>query len=113
MFLIFFVSELFLSNHALTASMALGLFITNTVRLYGWYTPGIWKIPLLWSLFTSLVFIDIGFLLFAVAHFTNISKFIAIHALAFGGIGIITLSMMSRVSLGHTGRNFNAPSILI
>ncbi len=43
----------------------------------------------------------------------DISKNIAVHALAFGGIGIVTLSMMSRVSLGHTGRNINAPSILI
>jgi len=111
--LIFFISELFLNNHILTAAMAFGLFITNTIRLYAWHTPGVWKAPLLWSLFISLVFIDIGFLLFAIAYFTNVSKFIAIHALAFGGIGIVTLSMMSRVSLGHTGRNINAPSNLI
>jgi uncharacterized protein involved in response to NO len=26
-----------------------------------------------------------------------------------GGIGLITLSMMARVSLGHTGRNVHAP----
>ena len=113
MFLIFFISELFLSNHALTASMALGLFLTNTIRLYGWHTHGIWRIPLLWSLFISMVFIDIGFILFALTYFTNISKYIAVHAFAFGGIGIITLSMMSRVSLGHTGRNINSPSNLI
>jgi len=96
-----------------SAMMAFGLFITNTTRLYCWYTPGIWKVPLLWSLFLSLIFIDIGFLLFALTLFTPISKFIAIHAFAFGGIGIITLSMMSRVSLGHTGRNINEPSVFI
>ena len=111
--LVFFISELFLNNHILTATMAFGLFITNTVRLYGWHTPGIWKAPLLWSLYISLVFIDIGFLLFAMTPFMAISKFIAIHALAFGGIGIVTLSMMSRVSLGHTGRNIKVPSNLI
>jgi len=111
--LVFFISELFLSNHILTAVMAFGLVITNTIRLYGWHTPGIWKVSLLWSLFISQVFIDIGFLLFAIASFLVISKNIAIHALAFGGVGIVTLSMMSRVSLGHTGRNINVPSILI
>jgi uncharacterized protein involved in response to NO len=113
MFLVFFVSELFLSSHALTALMACGLFITNSVRLYGWHTPGIWRVPLLWSLYISLLFIDIGFLLFTMTYFMDISKYIAIHALAFGGIGIVTLSMMSRVSLGHTGRNINAVSNLI
>lgn len=113
MFLVFFVSELFLSNPTLTATMACGLFITNSVRLYGWHTPGIWKVPLLWSLYISLLFIDIGFLLFAMTYFIATSKYLAIHALAFGGIGIITLSMMSRVSLGHTGRNIHAASNLI
>ena len=111
--LVFFISELFLSNQVLTTIMAFGLFITNSIRLYFWHTPGIWKNPLLWSLFVSLLFIDIGFLLFGLIYFIGISRFIAIHALAFGGIGIITLSMMSRVSLGHTGRNINSPSGLI
>ena len=111
--LVFFISELFLNNANLSAVMAFGLFITNSTRLYFWHTPGIWKKPLLWSLFLSLMFIDLGFLLFALIPLLSISKFIALHALAFGGIGIITLSMMSRVSLGHTGRNINEPSVLI
>ena len=45
--------------------------------------------------------------------FLSISKFVAIHAFAFGGVGIITLSMMARVSLGHTGRSIKTPSKLI
>jgi uncharacterized protein involved in response to NO len=32
-----------------------------------------------------------------------------IHAFSYGGIGLMTLSMMARVSLGHTGRNVQEP----
>jgi len=32
-----------------------------------------------------------------------------VHAFALGGIGLMTLGMMARVSLGHTGRNILAP----
>ncbi len=35
----------------------------------------------------------------------NLSKLLAVHAFSVGGIGILTLSMMARVSLAHTGRN--------
>ncbi len=38
---------------------------------------------------------------------------LALHAFAFGGVGLMTISMMSRVALGHTGRNvFNPPKLL-
>jgi len=34
---------------------------------------------------------------------------LAFHAFSYGGIGIVTLGMMSRVSLGHTGRDIHSP----
>lgn len=109
LFIIFFISELFLHNNIVSGCAAAGLFVVNAIRLYYWHTPGIWKKPLLWSLYMAIVFIVAGFLLFALSTFTDISKFLAIHAFAYGGIGMITLSMMARVSLGHTGRNINEP----
>jgi uncharacterized protein involved in response to NO len=33
---------------------------------------------------------------------------LALHAFTMGGIGVITLGMMARVSLGHTGRVLKA-----
>lgn len=53
--------------------------------------------------------IDVGFLLMALLPFFNLPKLLAIHAFSFGGIGVATLSMMARVSLGHTGRNVKNP----
>jgi uncharacterized protein involved in response to NO len=37
------------------------------------------------------------------------SKFVSVHAFAVGGIGVVTLAMMVRVSLGHTGRKIDNP----
>lgn len=112
-FLVFFVSELFLQSGLLSGYLAVALFIIYFIRLVGWYTPGIWKKPLLWSLHVAMLFIIIGFLLFAVSVFSDVSQLIAIHAMAYGGIGMVTVSMMARVSLGHTGRNVNKPPGLV
>jgi len=37
----------------------------------------------------------------------------ALHALTVGGIGCLTLGMMARVSLGHTGRLLEAPRSVV
>ncbi len=105
LFVIFFVSFLFIDDKQFYSYSALALFIVTTFRLIGWHTAGIWDNPLLWILFIAVVFIDIGFLLIAASDLINIPIRLAIHAFSYGGIGIITLGMMSRVSLGHTGRN--------
>jgi uncharacterized protein involved in response to NO len=108
-FLVFFISELFLHDKNITGISSAALFIIYSVRLVGWYTSGIWKKPLLWSLYLAMSFIVVGFLLFALSVYAGLPKYLAIHALAYGGVGIITMSMMARVSLGHTGRNINEP----
>lgn len=94
-------------NRDLACAIALVLFVINTLRLSGWYTPGIWQKPLLWSLFLSYGFFTLGFLLQALLYFGWYNMFIPIHCMAVGGIGLITLSMMARVSLGHTGRSIH------
>ncbi|MDH5356431.1 MAG: NnrS family protein, partial [Gammaproteobacteria bacterium] len=112
-FLGFFVSEVFLRHSLTSAWLALVLFVVNGIRLAGWYTPGIWKKSLLWSIYLSFWFITLGFLLFAASYWLALSPYLAIHAFAYGGIGLITIGMMSRVSLGHTGRKVSDPPKII
>jgi len=111
--LVFFISELVLKNPALSAYAALLIAAVNGARLIGWHTPGIWQRSLLWSIYLSFWFICLGFLLIAASYFFDTPKHLAIHALAYGGIGLATLSMMSRVGLGHTGRDISKPSKMI
>jgi len=108
-FLVFFISELFLQMPWLSQLTAAVMFVITTVRIVGWYTPGIWKTPLLWSLYIALAFIDLGFILFATQKWTLISPYLPTHAFGVGGIGVITMGMMARVSIGHTGRNLKTP----
>ena len=105
----FVVIDLIIPNSYFTATLA-GLFaLTHAVRLFGWYTKGIWKKPLLWILYIGSTFIVLGFVLKALSIFAGISVYLSVHALTFGGIGLITIGMMARVSLGHTGREIHNP----
>ena len=108
-FLTFFISELFLNNPLISQISAGIMVVITTTRIIGWYTPGVWKSPLLWCFYIALGFIDIGFLLFALSEPLLISPFLSTHAFAVGGIGVITMGMMARVSIGHTGRNLKKP----
>lgn len=105
----FFISEIFLRNQAVSAYLALALFVINAVRLIGWYTVGIWRKSLLWGIYLSFWFISLGFLMFTAAQWFGLPVYLAIHAFAYGGVGLITIGMMSRVSLGHTGREVGNP----
>ena len=109
----FFISELFLRNQAVSAYLALVLFVINAIRLIGWHTVGIWRKSLLWSIYLSFWFITLGFLIFAASHWYGVLGYLAIHAFAYGGVGLITMGMMSRVSLGHTGREVSNPPKII
>lgn len=64
-----------------------------------------WKHPLLWSLHLAYWFIAIGFVLMALNYFGLYDNFTAaFHSLTVGAIGGMIISMISRVSLGHSGR---------
>jgi uncharacterized protein involved in response to NO len=110
----FLISEVFFQQHSAGALLAAGLFLSNSVRVVAWHTMAVWKKPLLWGLFASFIMINLGFLLRALMAVTAISEFLPIHAFAVGGIGIVTMSMMARVTLGHTGRNVHqAPPAMV
>lgn len=97
------------SNTAL-ALLCLAGGVIHSVRLahwQGWKTPGV---PLLWSMHLSYLCIPLAmFGLAATDGDPQASKNI-IHLLAIGTIGGMVLAMMSRVSLGHTGRPLEVPA---
>ncbi len=75
------------------------------IRLAGWYTPKFWSVPLLWILHLGYAWIALGFALLALsAAGISTAAVSSLHAFTAGGIGVLTLGMMARVSLGHTGR---------
>ena len=78
--------------------------IANGIRLGGWYTHRLWRVPLLWMLHLGYSWIVVGFLLKTGAALAVIPPQFTVHAFSLGAIGVVTMGMMARVSLGHTGR---------
>ncbi|WP_067982471.1 NnrS family protein [Neptuniibacter pectenicola] len=92
-------------------SAALGMM--NLIRLWGWFSRKIFAVPLVWILQLSYLFVIIGYLFYPLSLLDLLNPSIAYHAFAVGGIGGLTLGMMSRVSLGHTGRPLAAGPMMI
>ena len=110
---VFWISDVFTAYDHLTAVTAVILALLHTARLAGWYTNRIWYKPLVWVLVVAYGFIILGFALKTLAIYANVSPSLSVHALTAGGIGLVTIGMMSRVSLGHTGRSvFEPPTIV-
>ncbi|TNF34546.1 MAG: NnrS family protein, partial [Gammaproteobacteria bacterium] len=76
-----------------------------------WLDRRVWGIPLLWVLYLGYGWLVIGLLLLGLADSGIIQDSMrsGVHALAIGCVGTLTIGMMSRVALGHTGRELRAP----
>ncbi len=92
-----------------TAWLALVAAVAQGVRLARWRGAGTWREPLLWVLHLGYGWLALGFLLLAVNGFMPLlPATAALHALTAGAIGTMTLAVMTRASLGHTGRKLVA-----
>ena len=104
-----FLNVIFIQNPSITTIFSWTLFVLNGYRLFNWHTKGLWRVPLLWSLYLSAWLINVGFFFYGLqAQYSGLS-IATLHIFTIGGIGLMTLSMMSRVSLGHTGRDIRKP----
>ena len=96
-----------------TALLATVAAAVHAIRLAGWYTNKFWSVPLLWILHVGYAWIVLGFALLALSAAGVASAAVsALHAFTAGGIGVLTLGMMARVSLGHTGRLLESPPVM-
>jgi uncharacterized protein involved in response to NO len=101
--------ELFVPGRpsALAAGMVGVVAVARAAR---WGTRHTARHPLLWILHVGYGWLALGLLLrAAVALGLPVPESLATHALTVGAIGSITLGMMARVALGHTGRTLVAP----
>ena len=109
----FAIVDIFTEFKYLLIALAGILSILHLIRAHDWYHQAILQISLVWILFAGYFFIALGFGIFSISQLLNFPVSIAVHAFAVGGVGMITLGMMARVSLGHTGRNvFSPPAVL-
>ena len=95
-------------GHPLTPVLAFVALLSGgiqLVRMGSWGTRSALRIPLLAVLHFGYFWIGAGQILLAVSLLTPaIGETVALHALTIGVIGTMTVGMMTRVTLGHTGR---------
>lgn len=97
-----------LPDSIILAPLALFAAIVHGIRLYGWYGKKIWSVPMVWILQLGYLWLVIGLLLLAFVPLGLVHREFAVHSLTTGGIGLITMGMMARVALGHSGREIIA-----
>ncbi|MBS2039898.1 NnrS family protein [bacterium] len=85
----------------------------HLLRMFGWGSPRALGVPLLWVLYLAYSFLPVGLCLRALAWMGWGSLSAATHALTAGCIAIMCLGMMSRVALGHTGRELKPAPITV
>lgn len=93
---------------------ALLLAIVQIFRLWLWYQNGVWRLPILWVLYTGYAWLIAGLMLNGLAALGLVPAIAVLHSLTVGAVGVFTLGMMARVALGHTGRAMQAaaPTVL-
>lgn len=96
----------------LTGLLAALAALVHGVRLAGWHTRKLWSVPLLWVLHLGYCWIVLGFALVTLSTVGWVATSLALHAFTVGAIGTLTLGMMARVSLGHTGRMLEPARII-
>ena len=78
------------------------LHVIRLSRWYGWHT---WREPLVLILHVGYSWLAMSFLIIGGAMLgIGVHMEDAIHALTTGAVGVMTLAVMTRASLGHTGR---------
>jgi len=79
--------------------------LLHLFRAIKWFNVGVFNVPLLWSLHAAYLATSFGLLWFALTFiFILPHGKDALHLITVGGIGLMILAMMARVSLGHTSR---------
>ena len=93
----------------LAAGVALAAGLVQALRLARW--RGRWTLsqPILLALHLGLAMLAAGLVLWGLAGFGIGSEVAALHILGIGTVGGMTLAVMSRAILGHTGRALVAP----
>lgn len=87
--------------------------VLHGVRLSGWQGLRTLGNPIVWVLHLGYLWLVVGLVLKGLGDFALIPAADALHALTIGGVGSITLGVMTRAALGHTGRSIHASPLIV
>jgi uncharacterized protein involved in response to NO len=109
------VVDLFAPDGTVAGAVAAVAALAHAARLAGWRGHRTLAEPILWIIHLGYAWLVAGFALKALALLGGwLPATAAIHALTIGAIGSMTLGVMSRAALGHTGHELRvAPPIAV
>lgn len=90
--------------HPVTGGCAIVVACLLLLRMRWWGSLHTLAMPILWVLHLAYLWIVLGFLLKAMACAGWVPLTAATHALTAGAMGLFILGMITRVSMGHSGR---------
>jgi uncharacterized protein involved in response to NO len=101
-----FLAWIAVPHAAITGALLLAAGVVQAVRLARWAGDRTFADRLVFVLHAAYAFVPLGFLLTGAAVLLpdHAPPSAGIHAWTAGAIGLMTLSVMTRASLGHTGR---------
>lgn len=83
--------------------------VVQIVRVLRWRGDWAWRQPILFALHLGLGMLGLGLILWGAAALGFGDEISALHLIGIGGVGGMTLAVMSRAALGHSGRPLVAP----
>ena len=89
--------------------------LIQCVRLWRWAGLQTWHESIVFVLHLGYAFVPLGFLLGAISILVpgGVTGTAALHAWTVGAIGLMTLAVMTRATLGHTGREVRASTATV
>lgn len=97
---------------AIAAALLLLAGAASLVRWQRWKWHRTLAEPLLWSLHLGFLWVPLGFLLLGASGFVaSVPLSAGLHALTTGAAGSMILAVMTRATLGHTGRELQADRV--
>lgn len=102
------VADLFQASDAFLAVIALLAAVAHAARFYLWQPWRTFRAPLVWVLHAAYCWIVVYLVLRGLAALGLVAEPLTVHALTIGGIGGMTIGMMTRTARGHTGRALRA-----
>lgn len=105
---ILFLAAMMELNETIVTVLALIMAAVHLVRLAFWQG---WKTlhePILWVLHAGYLWMPLGLALMGLAPLLDLNSSLSVHAFTVGLMGTLILAVMSRASLGHTGRMLRA-----
>ncbi len=103
-----FVADLVQAPPVVVGTIAAAAAIAHAARLHLWRPWTTFGAPMVWILHVACGWVALHLLLRALSVAGVVAEPLATHALTLGGIGGLTLGMMTRTARGHTGRPLQA-----